>query len=125
MSDTGRVESEPIFHLAIAAEWEAAISGGVYQRSTLGRSLAEQGFIHCSYLHQLQAVADFHFAGRNDVVLLQIDPDKVDAVIRDENLDLGSDLFPHIYGPLPVAAVVSARGVGTDSAGRLLLTEAE
>lgn len=60
VSDTGHVESEPIFHLALAAEWEEAISAGVYQRSTIGRSLAEQGFIHCSYLHQLQAVADFH-----------------------------------------------------------------
>lgn len=54
-------------------------------------------------------------------MLLQIEQGKVDADIREENLDGGSDLFPHIYGPLPVTAVVSARRLGTDSTGRLLI----
>lgn len=123
LSDTRRVEHEPIFHLAVSAEWQEAVSAGIYERSTLGRSLEEQGFIHCSYPHQLQAVADIHYSGRSDVVLLQIDPAKVDAKIVDENLEGGSQLFPHIYGALPVAAVVSARPVRLDGTGRLLLTD--
>ena len=41
-----------IFHVALAAEWEAALESGAYTMSTLGRTLAEEGFIHCSHEDQ-------------------------------------------------------------------------
>jgi uncharacterized protein (DUF952 family) len=44
--------------------------------------------------------------GRGDVLLLVIDPSLVDAEIRTENLEGGGDQFPHIYGQLPIDAVV-------------------
>ena len=44
-----------IYHLAIQAEWETAVaSSGPYRRSTIGRSLEEEGFIHCSYENQVE-----------------------------------------------------------------------
>ena len=98
-----------IFHLAVASEWEAAIDAGVYERSTLGRSLAEEGFIHCSYEHQVATTASRFYAGRDDILVLTIDPDLVDAEIRVESAPDADDEFPHIYGPLPVAAVVEVR----------------
>ncbi len=58
-------------------------------------------------------------------MLLHIDANKVEATIRDENLDGGDELFPHIYGPLPVEAVVSVEPIAQDDAGRLLLREQE
>jgi uncharacterized protein (DUF952 family) len=105
---------EPLFHLARRADWDAAVAsaGGVYEVSTLGHSLAEVGFIHCSFEDQVAATADRFYRGRDDVLLLQIDPTRMDTTVRVENLDGGQEQFPHLYGPLPVDAVSSATPYG-------------
>ena len=105
-----------LFHLADRRQWEAARAAGRYEVSTRGRTLPEVGFIHCSLRHQVRTVADAVFADADDLVLLTIDGDRVPAPIRYEGPD-----FPHIYGPLPVDAVVAARPVTRDAAGRLEL----
>ena len=106
----------PIYHLAIRQAWEAAgDEGGPYRRSTIDRSLDEEGFIHCSYRDQVQGVADRFYRGRADVLLLTVDPSKVQAEIKTENL------FPHIYGPLPIEAVVQVEPVECRDDGRLLV----
>ena len=103
-----------LFHLADRQQWEAARTAGRYEISTRGRTLQEEGFIHCSQRHQVRTVADAIFAGADDLVLLTIDAERVPAPIRYEGPD-----FPHIYGPLPVDAVVAAVPVHRDEAGRL------
>lgn len=109
--------SAHIYHLALRHAWEAATGDGEpYRRSTIDRSLDEEGFIHCSYVDQVQGVADRFYRGRTDVLLLTIDPSKVDVEIRIENL------FPHIYGPLPVEAVVRVEPVPCEKGGRLLVS---
>jgi uncharacterized protein (DUF952 family) len=109
-----------IYHLARRDEWaEAAASGHGYRRSTRGRSLEEHGFIHCAFATQVQMVADLLYRGHDDVVLLVIDPARVDAEIRLENLEGGEELFPHVYGPLPIEAVVDALSVPLADDGRL------
>jgi glutathione S-transferase len=107
-----------IYHLALAPHWQAAAGGaGGYTRSTVGLSLAEQGFIHCSFADQVQSVADLFYLGRADVVLLTIDPAAVGAPIKVETV--GADAFPHIYGPLDVAAVQAVRALVPGPDGRL------
>lgn len=109
-----------LFHLAIADEWEEARSrGGPYRRSTLGVSLDEQGFIHCSFPGQLQKVADAVFAGRDDVVLLAIDRGQLSAEVRVEATDGGTERFPHIYGPIDLDAVIDSVPVPLGADGRL------
>ena len=93
-----------MYHLALRPEWEAARADGSYRRSTLGASLEDVGFIHCSFDHQVQTIADAVYRGRADVVLLEIDPARLDAEVRVEPAH--GDEYPHIYGPLPVQAVV-------------------
>jgi glutathione S-transferase len=114
---------EPIFHIAEAAEWDEAFAEGEYRKSTLGYTLDQAGFIHCSRRDQLEAVANAVYGDRYDLVLLLIDREKVHAEIRDENLEGGSELFPHIYGPLNLDAVMSvlpfAPGVDGRFAGPL------
>ena len=111
---------EPIHHLALRDEWRRAVEDGVaYRRSTIGRSLEEVGFIHCSFAHQVQGVADLFYRGRDDVVVLVIDPTRVGADIRVERTDGSEQQFPHLYGPLPLEAVISERDVPVDGAGRL------
>lgn len=97
--------AEPLFHITSRDEWEAAQAAGEY----LPTAFAVEGFIHCSYERQVEATGRRHFAGRTGLVLLEIDRSAVPSRIVDENLSGGADLFPHIYGPLPVAAVVSVR----------------
>ncbi len=103
-----------LWHLAERAEWEKALATGSYERSTRGLGLAQVGFVHCSYPHQLAGVAAAFYADATDLVLLRIDPAEVPAEIRVE------EGFPHGYGPIPVAAV-TATPVGRDAAGHLPL----
>jgi uncharacterized protein (DUF952 family) len=113
--------ADRIYHLALQDEWRvAAESAGHYRRSTLGKSLEDEGFIHCSLAAQVQMIADRVYRGRRDVVLLVIDPSRLKADVRVENLDGGEVLFPHIYGPLPVDAVVRVEVVPVDANGRLM-----
>jgi uncharacterized protein (DUF952 family) len=39
-------------------------------------------------------------------VLLHIDPGLIDAEVRYENLEGGQQQFPHVYGPIPISAIV-------------------
>ncbi len=105
MTDAG----DPILHLALPDDWAAAFGDGVYTMSTRGRTLAEEGFIHCSRPDQVEGVANRFYADVDQLVLLAIDTELVGAEIRDEPPAPGSpERFPHLYGPLPLAAVVDA-----------------
>ena len=95
-----------IFHLALRDEWREAVDrGGPYERSTLGKSLAEVGFIHCSFAAQVASTAELFYRGRDDVVLLTIDESALELRVEDG--------FPHIYGPLPLDAVVDVTPIGS------------
>jgi uncharacterized protein (DUF952 family) len=97
-----------IFHITEAARWQEAQALGSFAQSTRGKSLAEVGYIHCSFEEQVVVVANFVYAGWNgDLVLLAIDPTLVAADVRVENLDGGNEEYPHVYGALPLEAVVS------------------
>jgi glutathione S-transferase len=112
----------PMYHLALAEEWGNAVERGEpYRRSTLGKSLDEVGFIHCSFASQVEMIADLVYRGRGDVLLLVIDPARVQAEVRVENLDGGEPLFPHIYGALPLDAVVRVDPLALSDDGRLTL----
>lgn len=96
-----------LYHLALASDWEDARRAGTYRISTRGKTLDEVGFIHLSLLHQVAGTAGLFFADVESVVLLEIDPDRLTDEVRLE--PGGSDeLFPHLYGPLPIDAVVRA-----------------
>ena len=98
-----------IFHIATAADWAAAQRSGSYTTSTLGRTLAEEGFIHASHADQWQGVRTMFYAEVSDpLVLLAIDPAKLTAPVVEEVPDGADRAFPHIYGPLNADAVVRA-----------------
>jgi uncharacterized protein (DUF952 family) len=104
-------ESGPLFHITTATEWAAATEAGRYAAP----SLAGEGFIHTSTARQVPATAARFYADVDDLVLLEIDADAVAAEIRWESSH--DDLFPHIYGPLEVSAVVAARPFGPEPDG--------
>src|SRR3990172_9276939 len=97
-----------IFHITTHPEWQAARLAGEYRPP----SLEAGGFIHCSTAEQLRPVADAFFHGRDGLIVLWIDPTLLTAPLRWEEpvpADLfAGRLFPHIYGPLNLDAVVQA-----------------
>ncbi|GAA1351719.1 hypothetical protein GCM10009612_08980 [Streptomyces beijiangensis] len=101
-----------LLHLTERALWDAALASGSYEMSTRGRTLQEEGFIHTSLRHQVVAVAGFLYgdwAGPGDLVLLTIDSERLTAPVRYEPPAPGAEDFPHIYGPVPVDAVVKVQ----------------
>jgi uncharacterized protein (DUF952 family) len=100
-----------IVHLCGRADWQAAQERGEYRAASLER----EGFIHFSMPVQVARTANRFFHGRRDLVLLLIDPDRLRAELRYEPAD--NDLFPHLYGPLNLDAVVEARDFLPDEAG--------
>ena len=98
---------QTIFHMAMPDDWATAFLTGEYTMSTRGRTLDEEGFIHASTRNQIEATANRFYADVDQLVLLSIDPRKVPHEIKWEPPAPGVDeLFPHIYGPLPISAVV-------------------
>jgi uncharacterized protein (DUF952 family) len=90
-----------LFHITSEEEWRAAQASGEYRPQAFSR----EGFIHCSYAGQVLRTANRIFKGVRDLVLLEIDPARLSCAVVDENLEGGAELFPHVYGPLPVSAV--------------------
>jgi uncharacterized protein (DUF952 family) len=98
-----------IWHLALPADWQAATTLGEYRVSTRGLTLEQQGFIHCSFADQVDGVAQRFYGDLSELVLLRIDTSRLGAPVVVEPPAEGIDeLFPHVYGPIPVTAVVAA-----------------
>jgi uncharacterized protein (DUF952 family) len=91
----------PLFHITSIREAETARELGTYQPQAFTR----EGFVH-SYRSQVLSVANRLFRGQADLVLLEIDPTRLACHVVDENLTGGAELFPHVYGAIPMSAVV-------------------
>ena len=90
-----------LHHLVAASEWAAATDP--YRPA----SLATEGFIHFSTAEQIPATSLRYYADVDDLLVLEVDPRAVTAEVRWEDLH-GTGVFPHLYGELPLAAVVAA-----------------
>jgi uncharacterized protein (DUF952 family) len=99
--------SELIYRMCLRPEWELAVRSGVYTGSSQDRA---DGFIHFSTAAQLSESARRHRSGQSNLVLLAVDPDALGESLRWEPSRQGA-LFPHLYGPLPIAAVRSVSGL--------------
>jgi len=89
-----------IFHIAEKSVWEACEKRDSYAPS----EYVSEGFIHCSKLSQVEKTANNYYKGRDDLVLLAVDPEKLDAVTRYES-STGGENFPHVYGELNKSAI--------------------
>jgi uncharacterized protein (DUF952 family) len=103
-----------LLHLCAPAQWTRAQQRGEHRPD----SLRDVRFVHLSrpQLGVPPACGGVHlpanrlYAGRTDLVLLHADTSRLDAPLRWEPgnaTDPASMLFPHLYGPLPVSAVIA------------------
>jgi len=107
------------FKILRRADWRAALAEGRYDGSAV--DLAD-GYIHLSAADQLEATAAKHYAGQTDLMLVEVDLSALgDALIWEPSR--GGALFPHIYGPLPVAATRAARALSVTADGRMIVEE--
>ncbi|HSG15591.1 MAG TPA: DUF952 domain-containing protein [Anaerolineae bacterium] len=106
-----------LLHIAEREKWVAAVKAGQYRPD----SLAEVGFIHFSLPEQIVPAADVWYRGRRGLVLLVVDPARVTAEIRFEDCYQSGQEFPHIYGSLPVEAVVQVLAFEPGPDGRFAL----
>jgi len=96
----------PLVHLLEPAQWRAALADGAVRPP----SLETVGFVHLSTPEQVHVPAQALHPGRRDLVLLVIDPARLSDPVRFEAgvpADPDGRLFPHLYGPLPVQAVIA------------------
>ena len=103
-----------IYKVCAAAEWRDADSAGAYRGSAVD---LRDGFIHFSTAAQLAETLRRHFAGQRDLLVLAVDPDALGDRLRWEP-SRGGDLFPHLYGELPVTLARRVSALDIDPEGR-------
>ncbi|MBL8893071.1 MAG: DUF952 domain-containing protein [Rhizobiales bacterium] len=89
---------ELIYKICPASDWEDARKTGEFRGSAVD---FRDGFIHLSAPHQVRETARRHFAGQEDLVLVAFEAEDFGASLKWE-ASRGGDLFPHVYGVLPV-----------------------
>ena len=108
-----------IFHVTSEPDWAQARRDGEYRLSARGVTLEEQGFIHCATAEQVERIANTVYADFDGwLVVLEIETDRLQTEVRFENLDGGTEAFPHIFGPVPVQAVVRVTTLRKNSSGK-------
>lgn len=101
---------KPIYKILADAAYEAAKSEGCFVGTS---DDLRDGFIHLSAAHQVPATLSKHYAGQEDLLLLAVDPDTLGPDLKWEE-SRGGDLFPHLYAPLPLRAILSAEPLRLD-----------
>lgn len=91
-----------IYHIVLPDVWERFKDRPSYQPE----SLATEGFIHCSYPNQLEAVLRRYYSNAATVLILKIDTEKLLAKLVEEP-STGNEIYPHIYGRLNHNAIVA------------------
>jgi uncharacterized protein (DUF952 family) len=106
-----------IYKICEQALWRSAEATGEFRGSPED---ARDGFIHFSTAAQLPETAAKHFGGRSGLILVAVDAEALGGELRWEP-SRGGDLFPHLYGLLPLNAVSWARPLADEVDGRRTL----
>ncbi|SHH03169.1 Uncharacterized conserved protein, DUF952 family [Jatrophihabitans endophyticus] len=102
-----------LFHLVTPVAWAEAVAAGSYAPS----SLATEGFVHFSFADQVGGTANLLYRDVAELVVVEIDPERTGAELRVEDSYGTGTQFPHLYGPVPVAAAVAVHPIARDEAG--------
>ena len=92
-----------IFHIVLPEVW-AAFDTDLYRAS----SLESEGFIHCSFAGQLDAVIERYYGDADEIVVLEIETEELMSRVLNEP-STGNEIYPHIYGPVNRNAIADVR----------------
>jgi uncharacterized protein (DUF952 family) len=111
-----------IYHITSRRAWRDAQQRGDYRVE----SLETEGFIHCSTDTQVLPVAEKYYPGQRNLLVLKIDPARLSPELRWEPPSGGApppgvaegELFPHVYGPINLDAIVKVFDLETNADGK-------
>lgn len=128
-----------IYHITTFADWTSAQSAGRYRAP----SLDQEGFIHCSTAAQVVPVANRYYRGAVDLCLLSIAEDRLSAPLKweppappsgspsgprrtpDQAAAAAAELYPHLYGPLNLDAVLAITALHPSPSGDYTFPQAQ
>jgi uncharacterized protein (DUF952 family) len=90
-----------IYHIVLPEIWAHFKDKEFYE----AESLATEGFIHCSFSEQLEAVLQRYYAGKEKVLILTIETEKLKSKLVEE-ASTNNEIYPHIYGKINTDAIV-------------------
>jgi uncharacterized protein (DUF952 family) len=105
MTDTNSAHNAPqqtAYKIFTADQWTQFNADGVFAGAPVD---VADGYIHMSAADQVQGTLDKHFAGQEGLIIAQVDLAALGDAIRWEVSRDGA-LFPHLYGALPLSAVI-------------------
>ncbi|HET7715117.1 MAG TPA: DUF952 domain-containing protein [Bauldia sp.] len=103
-----------IYKLCASSLWREAEAAGVFRGAPID---LRDGFIHFSTADQVRETARLHFAGEGDLVLIAVSGKALGDALKYEP-SRGGALFPHLYAPLPLSAVLWVRTLPLGPDGR-------
>ena len=92
-----------IYHIVLPETWNSLNRSVDYSAD----SIETEGFIHCSYDHQLEAVLKRYYSDAKEVIILAVDTKKLASRLVEEP-STNNEIYPHIYGPINQDAIVAA-----------------
>jgi glutathione S-transferase len=104
-----------VFHIVSTEAWDA-VSADAAAADYQPESLATEGFIHFSYAGQVAATAERYYRDVDGLQVLEVDPARLATALCEERSPVSGELYPHLYGPLPIAAVVAIHPLSAWSA---------
>ncbi|RDE06537.1 DUF952 domain-containing protein [Sphingomonas aracearum] len=110
-------EHPTLAYKVLTAEQVAELETGNFAGAPVDR---EDGYIHLSTHKQLTGTVDKHFAGQSDLWVAAVDLEALEDKVRWEE-SRGDQLFPHLYGTLPLDAVVAYSPLEREDDGQVRL----
>ena len=110
---------EFIYKIASRPVFEASAATGRFAGMPID---LKDGYVHFSTAAQLAETLRLHFAGQSDLIVFSVSCFDLGAGLRWEP-SRGGQLFPHLYGELPMSAVVDQAVVAVAADGRVQLPE--
>lgn len=90
-----------IYHIVLPEVWAQFKDKELYE----AESLMSEGFIHCSFADQLEAVLQRYYAGKERVLILTVETEKLESKLVEE-ASTNNEIYPHIYGEINRDAIV-------------------
>jgi uncharacterized protein (DUF952 family) len=107
-----------IFKIAHAEDWRSAKRAGRYSGSSKDRA---DGFIHFSTAAQLAETLRRYYADADDLLLIAVDGSTLGDALKWEHAPSRGEAFPHLYAPLPLAAVKWTTPIERDAQGTAII----
>ena len=110
-----------IYKICARQLWSVAEAAGRFDGAPVD---LRDGYLHFSTLSQVRETAARHFSGQTDLLLIAIEAERLGDRLRYEP-SRGGDLFPHLYGSLPLSAVLWSKPLPLGPDGRHVFPDTE